>query len=86
MIRALLPGMLEAGGGSIVNMSSVASSIRGTPNRFVYGVTKAGVIGTDQIGGGRLRGARHPLQRDLSRHGGNRRRSKIASTQSTRPR
>ena len=37
--------MLEAGGGSIVNMSSVASSIRGTPNRFVYGVTKAGVIG-----------------------------------------
>ncbi len=45
MIRALLPGMLEAGGGSIVNMSSVASSIRGTPNRFVYGVTKAGVIG-----------------------------------------
>ncbi len=45
MIRALLPRMLEAGGGSIVNMSSVASSIRGTPNRFVYGVTKAGVIG-----------------------------------------
>jgi 2-keto-3-deoxy-L-fuconate dehydrogenase len=37
--------MLEGGGGSIVNMSSVASSIRGTPNRFVYGVTKAGVIG-----------------------------------------
>jgi 2-keto-3-deoxy-L-fuconate dehydrogenase len=45
MIRALLPRMLEGGGGSIVNMSSVASSIRGTPNRFVYGVTKAGVIG-----------------------------------------
>jgi 2-keto-3-deoxy-L-fuconate dehydrogenase len=45
LIRALLPKMLEAGGGSIVNMSSVASSIRGTPNRFVYGVTKAGVIG-----------------------------------------
>ena len=45
MIRALLPRMLKAGGGSIVNMSSVASSIRGTPNRFVYGVTKAGVIG-----------------------------------------
>jgi 2-keto-3-deoxy-L-fuconate dehydrogenase len=45
MIRALLPRMLEAGGGSIINMSSVASSIRGTPNRFVYGVTKAGVIG-----------------------------------------
>jgi 2-keto-3-deoxy-L-fuconate dehydrogenase len=45
MIRALLPHMLKAGGGCIVNMSSVASSIRGTPNRFVYGVTKAGVIG-----------------------------------------
>jgi len=45
VIRALLPRMLKAGGGSIVNMSSVASSIRGTPNRFVYGVTKAGVIG-----------------------------------------
>jgi 2-keto-3-deoxy-L-fuconate dehydrogenase len=44
-IRAFLPAMLEAGGGSIVNMSSVASSIRGLPNRFVYGTTKAAVIG-----------------------------------------
>ena len=45
MIRAFLPGMIDAGGGSIINMSSVASSIRGLPNRFVYGTTKAAVIG-----------------------------------------
>ena len=43
--RALLPGMIRAGGGSIINMSSVASSLRGVPNRFAYGVTKAAVIG-----------------------------------------
>jgi 2-keto-3-deoxy-L-fuconate dehydrogenase len=42
---AVLPGMLAAGGGSIINMSSVASSVKGAPNRFVYGVTKAAVIG-----------------------------------------
>lgn len=45
MMRALLPGMLEAGGGSIINMSSVASSIKGVANRFAYGATKAAVIG-----------------------------------------
>ena len=44
-IRAFLPAMLAAGGGSIVNMSSVASSLRGLPNRFVYGASKAAVIG-----------------------------------------
>jgi 2-keto-3-deoxy-L-fuconate dehydrogenase len=44
-IRAFLPGMLEKGGGSIVNISSGASSIRGIPNRFVYGASKAAVIG-----------------------------------------
>jgi len=45
MIRAFLPAMLESGGGSIVNVSSVASSIKGAPNRFVYGTTKAAVNG-----------------------------------------
>jgi 2-keto-3-deoxy-L-fuconate dehydrogenase len=45
MCRAFLPGMLERKKGSIVNMSSGASSIRGIPNRFVYGTSKAAVIG-----------------------------------------
>ncbi len=44
-IRAFLPGMLGAGGGSIINMSSGASSIKGAPNRCIYGTTKAAVIG-----------------------------------------
>ena len=44
-IRAFLPAMLAAGGGSIVNMSSGASSVRGIPNRCVYGASKAAVIG-----------------------------------------
>ncbi len=45
IIRAVLPGMLQRGGGSIVNMSSIASSIKGIPHRAVYGATKAAVIG-----------------------------------------
>lgn len=45
MCRAVLPAMIEKGGGAIINMSSVASSIKGVPNRFVYGTTKAAVIG-----------------------------------------
>ena len=45
MIRAFLPAMLENGAGSIVNMASVASSIKGVPGRFAYGATKAAVIG-----------------------------------------
>jgi 2-keto-3-deoxy-L-fuconate dehydrogenase len=45
MIRAFLPGMIAAGGGSIINMSSVASSITGVPDRCAYGATKAAVIG-----------------------------------------
>ncbi|MBW6425923.1 SDR family oxidoreductase [Rhizobium sp. XQZ8] len=44
-IRAVLPGMLAKKDGAIVNMSSVASSIKGVPNRFAYGVTKAAVLG-----------------------------------------
>lgn len=45
MIRATLPGMLDAGGGSIINISSVASSIKGVVNRCAYSTTKAAVIG-----------------------------------------
>ena len=58
LIRAFLPAMLSRGGGSIVNMSSVASSVTGVPNRFVYSLTKAAVIGltksvaTDFVGQG----------------------------------
>lgn len=44
-IQAFLPGMLARGGGSIINIASVAGSIKGAPNRFVYGATKAAVIG-----------------------------------------
>ncbi|MFG1210674.1 SDR family oxidoreductase [Xanthobacter sp. YC-JY1] len=44
-ISAFLPGMLEKGKGSIVNIASAASSIRGVPNRYAYGTTKAAVIG-----------------------------------------
>jgi 2-keto-3-deoxy-L-fuconate dehydrogenase len=44
-IRAFLPGMLEKGGGSIVNVASAASSVRGVPNRYLYGASKAAVIG-----------------------------------------
>ena len=45
MCKAFLPAMIAGGGGSIVNMASVAGSIIAAPNRFVYGATKAGVIG-----------------------------------------
>ncbi len=45
IIKAFLPGMLESGGGSIVNIASGASSIKGAPNRYAYGATKAAVIG-----------------------------------------
>ncbi|MBS0443590.1 MAG: SDR family oxidoreductase [Proteobacteria bacterium] len=44
-IKAFVPGMLAQGGGSIINLASVAGSIKGAPNRFVYGSTKAAVIG-----------------------------------------
>lgn len=45
IIRTLLPGMIAVGGGSIINMASVASSILGVPGRFAYGASKAAVIG-----------------------------------------
>jgi 2-keto-3-deoxy-L-fuconate dehydrogenase len=44
-IKAFLPAMLKSGNGSIINMASVAGSIKGAPGRFVYGATKAAVIG-----------------------------------------
>ena len=44
-IRAVLPGMLERRDGAIINMASVASSVKGVPSRFVYGATKAAVVG-----------------------------------------
>ena len=43
--RAVLPGMLERGDGCIINMSSVASSVKGVPNRFAYQTSKAAVVG-----------------------------------------
>jgi 2-keto-3-deoxy-L-fuconate dehydrogenase len=45
MAKAFLPGMLEKGAGSIMNMASVVSSVKGVPNRFAYGASKAAVIG-----------------------------------------
>jgi 2-keto-3-deoxy-L-fuconate dehydrogenase len=45
MLRAFIPAMLDHGGGSIVNIASAVSSIRGVPNRYVYGTTKAAIIG-----------------------------------------
>lgn len=45
MIQAVLPGMLAKGGGSIINMASVCSSLKGLPNRFIYGTSKAAVVG-----------------------------------------
>lgn len=44
-MKAFLPGMLEKGGGVILNVASVASSLKGVPNRFIYGATKAAVLG-----------------------------------------
>jgi 2-keto-3-deoxy-L-fuconate dehydrogenase len=45
LIKAFLPGMLERGAGSIINVASVAGSIKGIPNRCIYGASKAAVIG-----------------------------------------
>jgi 2-keto-3-deoxy-L-fuconate dehydrogenase len=45
MTKALLPKMIAAGGGTVINIASVAGGLKGVPNRFVYGCTKAAVIG-----------------------------------------
>ena len=64
-IQAFLPGMLQRGSGSIVNIASGASSVRGIPNRYAYGASKAAVIGlTKAVAADFIRGG-HPLQRDL---------------------
>ena len=68
--------MLARGGGSIVNMASVASSVKGVPNRFAYGASKAAVIGLTKSIAADFVAQRHPLQRDLPRHGRDARRSR----------
>ncbi len=45
MCQAVIPKMLESGGGSIINMASVCGSLKGLPNRFIYGASKAAVVG-----------------------------------------
>jgi NAD(P)-dependent dehydrogenase (short-subunit alcohol dehydrogenase family) len=68
MIRAFLPAMLEAGGGSIVNVASVASSVTGVPGRFAYGGWKP--AGFDQ-GGRPISWGRASAATHRARHGGN---------------
>jgi 2-keto-3-deoxy-L-fuconate dehydrogenase len=70
--------MLKKGGGSIINMSSGVSSIKGLPNRYAYGATKAAVIGLRKRSPP-TSSPRDPLQRDLPRHHRVRHRSKTAS-------
>ena len=67
-IKAFLPAMLKNGGGSIINMSSGVSSIKGLPNRYAYGATKAAVIGLTKAVAADFITQGHPLQRHLPRH------------------
>ena len=68
-IRAFLPGMtVDRGSGTIVNMASAASSIKGAPNRSIYGITKAAVIGLTKSVASDFVKAGNPLQRHLPRH------------------
>ena len=67
-IQAFLPGMVEKGGGSIVNMSSAASSVKGAALRFIYGTTKAAVVGLTKSVAVDYVEQGHPLQRDLPGH------------------
>ncbi len=68
-MQAFLPGMLERGRGVILNMASVASSLKGVPNRFIYSATKAAVIGMTKSVAMDYVTQRHPLQLHLPRHG-----------------
>ena len=65
MIKAFLPAMLEKKSGSIVNIASAVSSIRGVPNRYALWRDQGRGHRTYQVGRGRFHQARHPLQRDL---------------------
>ncbi len=67
-IRAFLPGMMENGGGSIVNISSAAGVFKAAPNRYVYGATKAAVAALTRAVADRLHYQGHPLQLHLPRH------------------
>ena len=69
-IRAALPRMLEMGGGSIINMASIASSVKGLPNRFAYGASKAAVVGLTKAVAADFVTQGHPLQRDRAGHRG----------------
>ena len=67
-IKAFLPAMLQKKSGAIVNISSAVSSIRGVPNRYAYGATKAAVIGLTKAVAADFIKRWHPLQRGLPRH------------------
>ena len=62
-------GCWRAASGVILNMASVASSLKGVPNRFIYSATKAAVIGMTKSVATDYMKQRHPLQLPLSRHG-----------------
>ena len=70
VLQAALPGMLERRRGSIINMASAAGSIKGAPNRFVYGTTKARRHRHDAGRGGRCRGPGGALQLPGAWHSG----------------
>jgi 2-keto-3-deoxy-L-fuconate dehydrogenase len=65
-LRAFVPAMLKNGGGSIINISSTVSSIRGVPDRYAYGASKGAIIGLTKAVAADF--IRQSMQRDLSRH------------------
>ena len=67
-LRAFLPAMLKNGGGSIINISSAVSSIRGVHSRYAYGATKAAVIGLTKAVAADFITAGHSLQCDMPGH------------------
>ena len=69
MMKAFMPAWLARGNGTIINMASAASSIKGVPNRFVYGATKAAVIGMTKALAADYHVEGHPRERHLPGHG-----------------